>query len=468
MAAEAAAPRQSGECAAAGGGGTANLASPEEIGWVLSAAAACTLRTSNVSGTEQTEIGVLHLQKMAFATASLGCHADAKRDDEGKDCSPLIGYMWKTISEPQSNHEKKKIRAQTEMEKALEAETNKKVCPAVNLHGKGLSSKTNIVSSKSVSTVDGNEVSGTKLSPCLQQICRLVDARLENSAHAYHISSVQFNKEGRLVLSAGSDGKMRLSQIEGETCNTTRVQTVSLPNCHISKAAFMPNGSEIIAVDRTEFVYSYDLVNNTLNKSGPFPKWEDRWLCNFEVSPDSSTIVLIGNNRGYILLVCPRTMEKVGVVRMDGESQARSVAYTDGGNQLLSTDSSGHVYLWDLRTRRNGLVNMYDRSEFVRGGHEPAKVIGGLTRSLSVEQVKFNHDAQLLAMISRCGAHTLRLVNLPSCSVSSETWPETDLEQQFPCSLDFSPSCGLMAVGTFSGNALLFRTGLLQKHGSAI
>lgn len=225
----------------------------------------------------------------------------------------------------------------------MEAETNKKVCPVVNLHGKGTLSKTSIVNSKSVSTADGNEVAGTKLSPCLQQICRLVDARLESSAHDYCISSIQFNKEGRLVLSAGSDGMMRLSQIEGEASSTTRVQTVSLPNCHISKAAFMPNGSEILAVDRTKFVYSYDLVNNTLNKSGPFPKWEDRKLCNFEVSPDSSTISLIGDNRGYILLVCPKTMEKVGVLRMDGESQARSVAYTDGGNQLLSTDSSGHV-----------------------------------------------------------------------------------------------------------------------------
>lgn len=66
-------------------------------------------------------------------------------------------------------------------------------------------------------------------------------------------------------------------------------------------------------------------------------------------------------------------------------------------------------YLWDLRTRRcvnktfaclddaplctsmdsslfvvasrSVLVNMYNKSEFVRGSHEPTKVIGGLTRS---------------------------------------------------------------------------------------
>jgi hypothetical protein len=78
-------------------------------------------------------------------------------------------------------------------------------------------------------------------------------------------------------------------------------------------------------------------------------------------------------------------------------------------------------------------------------GSEPVKVIDGLPRCTSVEQVKFNHDAQLLAMISRGGAHMLRLVHHPSCSVS----PETDLKSRFPCSLDFSPISGLMAVGTF-------------------
>ncbi|CAO2168243.1 unnamed protein product [Urochloa humidicola] len=236
-------------------------------------------------------------------------------------------------------------------------------------------------------------------------------------------------------------------------------------------------------------------MNNALSKAGPFPKWEDRRLCNFEVSPDSSTVALIGNNGGYILLISPKTKEKVGVLRMDGESQARSVAYMDGGHQLLGTDGSGCVYLWDLRTRRcihrtitcldnaplctsldsslfavascSGFVNMYDRSEFVSGGSEPVKVIDGLASCTSVEQVKFNHDAQLLAIISRGGTHTLKLVHLPSCSISPEIWPETDLKSRFPCSLDFSPSGGLMVVGTFCGNAMLFRTQLLQKHASA-
>jgi WD40 repeat protein len=115
---------------------------------------------------------------------------------------------------------------------------------------------------------------------------------------------VQFNKEGRLVLAAGSDGNVRLSQIDAEDSNATRVQTVSLPNCEISQAAFMPNGSEIIVTDGTEFVYSCDLMNNALSKGGPFPKWEeDRRFHNFEVSPDSSTVALVGNNRGYILLI---------------------------------------------------------------------------------------------------------------------------------------------------------------------
>jgi hypothetical protein len=45
-------------------------------------------------------------------------------------------------------------------------------------------------------------------------------------------------------------------------------------------------------------------MDNALSKGGPFPKWEeDRRFYNFEVSPDSSTVALVGNNRGYILLI---------------------------------------------------------------------------------------------------------------------------------------------------------------------
>lgn len=424
-----------------------------------------------------------------------GYHADEKGNEEVEDFGIPLGYMWKIVNEPRSNYEKKKRRAQAEKEKVLAAKHNKKVCPAMNLQAKGVATKTDNTRSKTVATSNDNEVANAKVNPCLKQISRLVDARLERSARNCCMSSVRFDKEGRLVLAAGSDGNMRLSQTDGENSNATRVQTVSLPNCEISQAAFMPNGSEVIVANGTQFVYSYDLVNNALVKAGPFPKWEDRRFYNFEVSPDSSTVALVSNNRGYILLVSPKTKEKVGILRMDEDSQARSVAYTDCGNQLLSTDGSGHVYLWDLRTRRcvnktiacldnaplctsldsslfavassDGFVNMYDRSEFVSGSSEPVKVIDGLTSCTSVEQVKFNNDAQLLAMISRGGAHALRLVHLPSCSVSSETWPGTDLKSRFPCCMDFSPSSGLMAVGTFCGNAMLFRTQLLQKHDSA-
>ncbi|KAL6659407.1 hypothetical protein ACP70R_003447 [Stipagrostis hirtigluma subsp. patula] len=431
----------------------------------------------------------------SITQATLGCHADEKMNDESENYRLPPNYMWMIFSEPKSNYAKKKRRAQAEKERALEAQHNKKICPAVNFCGKYMGTNDCIARSEAMEASDDNEAASAKPSPCLQQISRLVDARSESSGVHYHISSVQFNKESRLVLAAGSDGKIRLSQIDGEDSNATRVYTMSIQNCAITRAAFMPNGSEVIVVDDTKFIYSYDLTSNALNKAGPFPKWEDRRLYNFEVSPDSSTVALIGNNRGYILLISPKTKEKVGVLRMDGDGSARSVAYADGGNQLLSTDGSGHVYLWDLRTGRcvhkataclddapicasldsslfavassSGFVKIYNRSEFVGGASEPAKVINGLARSSSVEQVKFSHDAQLLAMISRSGTQNLRLVHLPSCTFSSETWAKTDLRLHSPCSLDFSPSSGLMAVGTFSGNALLCRTYFPIKHGVA-
>jgi len=161
----------------------------------------------------------------------------------------------------------------------------------------------------------------------------------------------------------------------------------------------------------------------------------------------------------------------------------RSLAFADDGQQLLSHGGDGHVYHWDLRTRacihkavdegcingtaictsptRNlfatgsdsGIVNVYNREEFLGGKKKPIKTIENLTTK--VDFLKFNNDAQILAICSHM-KNSLKLIHVPSFTVFSN-WPPANSTLHHPRCLDFSPGGGFMAMGNAAGNVLLYK-----------
>ncbi|KAK9180985.1 hypothetical protein WN944_024122 [Citrus x changshan-huyou] len=154
--------------------------------------------------------------------------------------------------------------------------------------------------------------SSAKLSPGLLEFSRLVDANAEDS----------------------SNGPINSS--------------IFLEECPVRKASFLPDGSQVIIAGRRKFFYSLDLVKAKVGKIGPLVGREEESLEFFEVLPDPSTIAFVGNE-GYILLVSSKTKELIGTLKMNGT--VRSLAFANGGKQLLSSGGDGQVYHWDLRTR---------------------------------------------------------------------------------------------------------------------
>ncbi|XP_072952467.1 U3 small nucleolar RNA-associated protein 18 homolog [Typha angustifolia] len=317
-----------------------------------------------------------------------------------------------------------------------------------------------------------------KLLPGLLEYSRLVDANAEEPSNG-PINSVQFHRNGQLLLTAGLDRRLRFFQIDGK--RNAKIQSIFVEDCPVHKASFLPDGSEVIISGRRKFFYSFDLTKATVSKIGPLTGREEKSLEEFEVSPDSNTIAFIGNE-GYILLVSSRTKELIGTLKMNGS--ARSLAFTDGGQQLLSSGGDGQVYHWDLRTRKcihkgidegslmgsslcaspnsslfaagssSGIVNVYKREEFLGGKRKPLKTIESLTTM--VDQMKFNHDAQILAISSRMKKNGLKLVHVPSFNVFSN-WPAPRFSLQYPRCLDFSPGGGFMTVGNAAGKVLLYK-----------
>ncbi|XP_038725696.1 U3 small nucleolar RNA-associated protein 18 homolog [Tripterygium wilfordii] len=320
--------------------------------------------------------------------------------------------------------------------------------------------------------------SSSRLLPGILEHSRLVDANAEDPSNG-PINSVQFHRNAQLLLTAGLDRRLRFFQIDGKRNN--KIQSIFLDDCPIRKASFVPDGSQVIVAGRRKFFYSFDLVQAKVDKIGPLVGREEKSLEVFEVSPDSRTIAFVGNE-GYILLVSSKTKELIGTLKMNGT--ARSLAFANDGLQLLSTGGDGQVYHWDLRTRAcfhkgvdegcingtalctspngalfaagsdSGIVNIYNREEFLGGKRKPIKAIENLTTK--VDFLRFNNDAQILAMCSTMKKNSMKLIHITSCTVFSN-WPPPNRLLHYPRCLDFSPGGGFMAVGNAAGKVLLYK-----------
>uniref|UniRef100_A0ACD5TT05 Uncharacterized protein n=1 Tax=Avena sativa TaxID=4498 RepID=A0ACD5TT05_AVESA len=322
-------------------------------------------------------------------------------------------------------------------------------------------------------------VKGTaKLLPAMLDFSRLVDANVQERSSG-PINSVQFHRNGQLMLVAGLDKHLRFFQIDGK--RNPKIQSIFIEDCPVYKASFLPDGSEVILSGRRKFFYSFDLVKAAVSKIGPLTGRDEKSLESFEVSPDSKTIAFVGNE-GYILLVSTKTKQLIGTLKMNGN--VRSLAFADGGNQLISSGGDGHVYHWDLRTRKcmhkatdegslaglslctspdssyfaagssSGIVNVYKRDEFLGGKKKPLKTIENLTTDIG--QMKFNHDAQILAICSGKERNGMRLVHVPSFTVY-QNWPGPRFSLHYPRCLDFSPGSGFLSVGHAGGKVLLYK-----------
>ncbi|EOA20320.1 hypothetical protein CARUB_v10000628mg [Capsella rubella] len=319
---------------------------------------------------------------------------------------------------------------------------------------------------------------GNKLCAGRLEYSKLVDANAADPSNG-PINSVHFHQNAQLLLTAGLDRRLRFFQIDGK--RNTKIQSIFLEDCPIRKAAFLPNGSQVIVSGRRKFFYSFDLEKAKFDKIGPLVGREEKSLEQFEVSQDSNTIAFVGNE-GYILLVSTKTKELTGTLKMNGS--VRSLAFSDDGKQLLSSGGDGQVYVWDLRTMKclykgvdegstcgtslcsslngalfasgtdRGIVNIYKKSDFVGGKRKPIKTVDNLTSK--IDFMKFNHDAQILAIVSTMNKNSIKLVHVPSLTVFSN-WPPPNSTMHYPRCLDFSPGGGFMAMGNAAGKVLLYK-----------
>ncbi|CAG8474312.1 12784_t:CDS:2 [Dentiscutata erythropus] len=293
------------------------------------------------------------------------------------------------------------------------------------------------------------------------------------------IQSIAFHPNAQVAMTAGLDKTIRLFQVDGKI--NPKVQSVVLKDLPIYRAAFNPNGTEIIAAGRKKYFYIFNIEAGSIDKSNGIYGFQDKSLENFSISPCGQYIVFAGSS-GYLVLVSNRTKQWIANMKMNGT--VTSVDWSNDGRYLYSVGNDAEVYQWDVNTRRcvhrfrddggfkptkisvsknghyfaigsnSGIVNVYDETCLILPNPKPLKSIMNLTTN--VHDMKFNHDSQILGISSHSKKNQLKLVHLPSLNVFPN-WPNNLTPLNYVQCFDFSPASGYIAIGNDKGKALLYR-----------
>ncbi|XP_041342509.1 U3 small nucleolar RNA-associated protein 18 homolog isoform X2 [Pyrgilauda ruficollis] len=246
--------------------------------------------------------------------------------------------------------------------------------------------------------------------------------------------TVQFHPSAQVVMTAGHDRSVSLFQVDG--IRNPKIQSIYLDSFPIYKARFSVDGEQVIATGtHHSMFFVYDMMAGNII---PIPKVrgvEEKFLRNFELSPDGSFMLLIGTS-GYLHLLSMKTKELISTMKVNGRCTAS--AFTPDSSKIYSYSKEGEVFIWDVRSRKSlhkfedegslegkciavsknnqyvacgsssGVVNLYTTDACLKEKHpKPVKAIMNLVTSATC--VTFNPTTEILAVASRDTDEAVRL-----------------------------------------------------------
>ncbi|XP_069728770.1 U3 small nucleolar RNA-associated protein 18 homolog [Phaenicophaeus curvirostris] len=296
------------------------------------------------------------------------------------------------------------------------------------------------------------------------------------------LATVQFHPSAQVVMTAGHDRSVSLFQVDG--VRNPKIQSIYLENFPIYKACFSVDGEQVIATGtHHRMFFVYDMMSGSITPIEKVRGLEERFLRNFEISPDGSFMLLTGTS-GYLHLLSMKTKELVSTMKVNGRCTAS--AFTPDSSKIYSYSKEGEVFIWDVRSRKclhkfedegclegkciavsknnqyvacgsaSGVVNLYTTDVCLKENNpKPVKAIMNLVTSATC--VTFNPTTEILAVASCEMDEAVKLVHIPSYTVFSN-FPVFRRKQIYLAqSMDFSPRSGYFSIANNKGKALLFR-----------
>eukprot|EP00076_Gallus_gallus_P007424 XP_003642362.2 U3 small nucleolar RNA-associated protein 18 homolog [Gallus gallus] len=296
------------------------------------------------------------------------------------------------------------------------------------------------------------------------------------------LSTVQFHPSAQVVLTAGRDRSVSLFQVDG--IRNPKIQSIYLESFPIYKARFSADGEQVIATGTHHKVfYVYDMMGGSIIPVHQVRGMEEKFVKNFEVSPDGSFMLLTGTS-GYLHLLSMKTKELISTMKVNGRTTA--CAFTSDSSKMYSYSKEGEVFIWDVRSRKclhkfedegslegkciavsknnqyvacgsvSGVVNLYTTDVCLKENHpKPVKAIMNLVTSAT--SATFNPTTEILAVASNEADEAVKLIHIPSYTVFSN-FPVFRRKQIYLTqSMDFSPRSGFFSIANNKGKALLYR-----------
>ncbi|KAK7032907.1 Methyltransf-2 domain-containing protein [Favolaschia claudopus] len=324
-----------------------------------------------------------------------------------------------------------------------------------------------------------------------------------------------------------ADRRIRLFNVDGHTSpllQTLHIPTLPLSQFSIN---FHPSGSSVLLTGARPFYFVYDLQRGEMRHKAGRGLWgsydsttsvatrkrgrrrgtdgqsqgargnaEGMEISSFNPSGDMLAVAGRGGNV-HLLDWKSGAGQVVGSLKCGTTVNALwwTGADADGGHLAALTNDS-EVFLWDVGERRcvrrwkdeggfrgaaramsgsskgwmaigsnTGLVNIYGSDALENTSFasqpKPVKTLGHLTTSIST--LRFNHDAQIMAMASKEKKDAFRLIHLPSHTAFSN-WPTSSTPSGHVSAIDFSAQSEYVAVGNTRGKVLLYH---LLDYGAA-
>jgi WD40 repeat protein len=296
------------------------------------------------------------------------------------------------------------------------------------------------------------------------KVYRVEDGALVRSleGHSKMVFALAYSADGRRLISGAEDNVVRVWDVA--TGGT--VHAVETREHWVKPVAFFDGGRRFAVGGGDGTVGAWDA--ETGREAGRFrvSARRDLWVMAIAASPDGQTLATAGTERA-IRLWDARTLAEIGPGRGGHAAELTSVAFTDGGRQVVTASQDGRVLAWNARTgggldpvTREGLVGVHTATNAAGdlvavASEDPAlRVVDrdGVERRLAddgalagMQNLAMSRGGSLVAVAQR---HEVRVIDV---ATGSERCRATLNPRQFaPVPLAFSPDGGRLAVG--SGN----------------